>query len=190
MRRETQRCRQAIELASNGRAVALVSSGDPGIYGMAGLVYEILDKDKKRLDVEIVCGVTASSAAAAVLGAPLMVDYAVISLSDLLIPWERIEKRLRAAAEADMVTVLYNPKSMKRTGQIEKSREIFLRRHPPSTPVGIVTKAGMNEQKVVMADLGSFLDYNIDMRSVVIVGNSSTSILDGKMVTKRGYLMK
>lgn len=187
MCQEVQRCRQAIELAASGRVVALVSSGDPGIYGMAGLIYEILDKDNKKLEVEIVCGITASSAAAAALGAPLMVDYAVISLSDLLVPWEQIEKRLMAAAEADMVTVLYNPKSIKRTEQIKKAREIFLNCHPPVTPVGIVCQAGMPEQKVVFSDLEKFLDYPIDMRSVVVVGNSSTAMLNGKMVTRRGY---
>jgi precorrin-3B C17-methyltransferase len=164
-----------------------VSGGDPGVYGMAGLIYEILDKENKKLEVEIICGITASSAAAAVLGAPLMMDYAVISLSDLLVPWEQIEKRLLAAAEANLVTVLYNPKSIKRTEQIKKAREIFLRHYPTSTPVGIVSQAGMPEQKVVITDLEKFLDYPIDMRSVVVVGNSSTAILDGKMVTRRGY---
>jgi precorrin-3B C17-methyltransferase len=187
MRQEVQRCRQAIELAASGRVVALVSSGDPGIYGMAGLVYEILAKENKKLAVEIVCGITASSAAAAVLGAPLMVDYAVVSLSDLLVSWEQIEKRLLAVAAADLVTVLYNPKSIKRTEQIKKAREIFLRHHPSTTPVGIVSQAGMAEQKVVLTDLEKFLDYPIDMRSVVVVGNSSTVMLNGKMVTRRGY---
>lgn len=187
MRQEVQRCRRAIELAASGRVVALVSSGDPGIYGMAGLVYEILAKENKKLAVEIVCGITASSAAAAVLGAPLMVDYAVISLSDLLVPWEQIEKRLLAVAAAGLVTVLYNPKSIKRTEQIKKAREIFLGHHPPTTPVGIVSQAGMAEQKVVLTDLEKFLYYPIDMRSVVVVGNSSTVMLNGKMVTRRGY---
>jgi precorrin-3B C17-methyltransferase len=187
MRQEVQRCRQAIELAASGRTVALVSSGDSGIYGMAGLVYEILDSEKKKPEVEIVCGITASSAAAAVLGAPLMLDYAVISLSDLLVSWEMIEKRLRAAAEADLVTVFYNPKSQKRSEQIKKTREIFLNHRPPSTPVGIVTRAGMQDEAVVISDLEHFLDHPIDMRSVVVVGNSSTAILNGKMVTKRGY---
>jgi precorrin-3B C17-methyltransferase len=154
---------------------------------MAGLVYEILDREKKEIEVEVVCGVTASSAAAAVLGAPLMADYAAISLSDLLIPWEKIEKRLLAVAQADMVTVLYNPKSEKRVEQIQKTREIFLRHLLPSTPVGIVTRAGMPEQSVVITDLENFLDYPIGMRSVVVVGNSSTAVLGGKMITKRGY---
>ena len=187
MRQEVQRCRQAIELAASGRTVALVCSGDPGIYGMAGLVYQILAGEKKKPEVEIVCGITASSAAAAVLGAPLMLDYAVISLSDLLVPWEMIEKRLRAAAEADLVTVLYNPKSKKRTEQIRKTRGIFLSCRPPTTAVGIVTRAGMQDEIAVISDLEGFLDHPIDMRSVVVVGNSSTAIMGGKMVTKRGY---
>ena len=188
MRQEIPRCRHAIELAASGRLVALVSSGDPGIYGMAGLVYEILEKTQNKPEVEIVCGITASSAVAAVLGAPLMLDYAVISLSDLLIPWEIIEKRLLAAAESDLVTVLYNPKSTKRTQQIINTREIFLRYRPSNTPVGIVTQAGMPSQGEIITDLDNFLDYPIDMRSVVVLGNSYTTLINGKMITRRGYL--
>ncbi len=186
MRQEVERCREALERARAGASVALVSSGDPGIYGMAGLALELLDGEE--LDVEIVPGVSAVQAAAARLGAPLMHDFAVISLSDLLTPWELIRRRLRAAAEADFVVALYNPKSHGRTTQLAEAREILLAHRPPSTPVGIVRNACRPGETVTVTDLGTLLDHPVDMLSVVIVGNASTTVDSaGRMVTPRGY---
>lgn len=189
MTREVDRCRSAIDLAARGKRVALVSSGDPGIYGMAGLVLEMLHGDGLlgRLEVEIVPGITSATAAAARLGAPLMHDFAVISLSDLLTPWEVIEKRLEAASAGDFVIVLYNPASHKRVEQIRSAREIMLRHKSPSTPVGLVRNAEREDEKVMITDIEHMTGQLIDMLTVVIVGNSSTRRLGDFMVTPRGY---
>jgi precorrin-3B C17-methyltransferase len=187
MRDEVQRCRLAIQKAREGRRVALVSSGDPGVYGMAGLVLEILEQEPADVLVTILPGITAASAAAALLGAPLMVDFAVVSLSDLLVSWDVIEKRLRNAAQGDFVTVLYNPKSAKRDWQIEKARKIFLEARKPSTPVGIARHIGSADESVEIATLGDFTSRTIDMNTVVIIGNSTTGIARERMVTPRGY---
>ncbi|MFA7467743.1 MAG: precorrin-3B C(17)-methyltransferase [Desulfotomaculaceae bacterium] len=189
MTREIERCRKAVEVASSGRRVAVISSGDPGVYGMAGLVLEIMETEGLlgKVPVEIIPGITSGTASAAKLGAPLMHDFAVISLSDLLTPWETIEKRLDAAARADFVIVLYNPASKKRTWQIEKAQEIFLRHKPPTTPVGIVKNAAREEETVVITDLQGMLEHPVDMLSTVIVGNHSTRQLGDFMVTPRGY---
>lgn len=189
MTREIERCRKAVEVASSGRRVAVVSSGDPGVYGMAGLVLEIMETEGLLgvIPVEIIPGITSATASAARLGAPLMHDFAVISLSDLLTPWEAIEKRLEAAARADFVVVLYNPASKKRTWQIEKAQEIFLRHKPPTTPVGIVKNAAREEETVVITDLQGMLAHPVDMLSTVIVGNRSTLQVGDFMVTPRGY---
>lgn len=189
MRQEVERCRLAIEQASAGRQVALVSSGDAGIYGMAGLVLELLDQDK--LEVEIVPGVSAVQAAAARLGAPLMHDFAVISLSDLLTPWPLIRQRLDAAGRSDLVVALYNPKSRGRTTQIDDARSILLRSRAPDTPVGIVRNASRDGEVVTVTDLESMLEHEIDMFSLVIIGNGSTRIDGaGRMVTPRGYVSR
>jgi len=189
MTREIERCRKAVEVASAGRRVAVVSSGDPGVYGMAGLVLEIMEAQGLLgvIPVEIIPGITSANASAAKLGAPLMHDFAVISLSDLLTPWETIAKRLEAAARADFVIVLYNPASKKRTWQIEKAQEIFLRHKPPTTPVGIVKNAARAEETVVITDLQSMLAHPVDMLSTVIVGNRSTRQAGDFMITPRGY---
>lgn len=187
MRKEVERCKKAIELAENGKVVALVSSGDPGIYGMAGLVLE-LSAGNKNIDVEIVPGISAVNAAASALGAPLMHDFAVISLSDLLTPWEKIESRLRCAASADFVAALYNPKSTKRNWQIKTARDIFMQYRTPKTPVGLYVKAD-GEQRYFISDLTSFIELPIDMNTTIIIGNSQTYIADGKMITPRGYII-
>jgi precorrin-3B C17-methyltransferase len=151
--------------------VALISSGDAGIYGMAGLALELAGREGVAIPIEIVPGVTAASAAAARLGAPLMLDFACISLSDLLVPWEMIRKRLEAVASADLVAVLYNPRSKKRSDQLEEASSIFGRYREGKTPVGIGTAVGTEDEEIILSDLDHFLDLNINMRSVVIIGN-------------------
>lgn len=192
MTRETERCSAAVQLALEGVKTAVVSTGDPGVYGMAGLVLEILaEKDpEKKVEVAIVPGVSAANAAASVLGAPLMSDYAVVSLSDLLTPWGVIEKRLAAAADGDFVTAIYNPKSRKRTGHFTRACEILGTRLPPATPVGIVRNALREGQTAEITTLGRAPEADIDMMSVVIVGNISTRVINGRMVTPRGYEKK
>ncbi len=187
MGKEVERCRRAIRFAGEGKRVSLISSGDPGVYGMAGLTLEIMAKEGQDLPVEVIPGVPAANAAAALLGAPLMVDYATISLSDLLVPWETIVKKLEAAVSSDMVVVLYNPKSSRRTRQIEEARKIFLEYRSPETPVGIATGMGSEEERVAVTDLESFLQHDIDMRSVVIIGNSTTYRQGDLLITPRGY---
>lgn len=189
MMQEVQRCTLALEAAAAGKKVAVVSSGDSGVYGMAGLVLELLLKypADKRPKVEIVPGISAVSAAASILGAPLMHDFAVISLSDLLTPWELIKKRAALAAEGDFVIALYNPKSKKRIGHIEEIREIVLQHRAPETPVGIVNSATREGQAVCIAKLETFTQEHIDMFSLVIIGNSNTYVKDGYMITPRGY---
>ena len=187
MTREAERCRMALLRAAEGRTVSLVSSGDPGVYGMAGLVLEIAAADRIRLPIEIIPGVTASQALAARLGAPLMCDFATLSLSDLLVPWETIRKRLEAVAAADLVAALYNPRSQKRTRQLDEAAEIFRRHRPGTTPVGVGTALGSPGERLHLSDLDHFLALPIDMRSVVIIGNGSTRRIADWLVTPRGY---
>ncbi|HHW43333.1 MAG TPA: precorrin-3B C(17)-methyltransferase [Desulfotomaculum sp.] len=189
MTREVERCTAAIEQAKGGKRVALVSSGDPGVYGMAGLALELLERDDllDRVEVEIIPGITSASAAAALLGAPLMHDFAVISLSDLLTPWEVIQKRLDLAARGDFVIVLYNPASHQRKNQIREAREIMLQHKPGSTPAGIVRNAYREQEKVVITDLEHLLDHPIDMLCTVIIGNARTRRIEDYLVTPRGY---
>lgn len=189
MMREVERCEEALAIAASGRRVALVSSGDAGVYGMAGLALELANvKPGEAPEIIVVPGVSAVQAAASVLGAPLMHDFAVISLSDLLTPWELIRKRLDAAARADFVTALYNPRSKGRVTQLEEAREIFLAHRSPDATVGIVRNACRQGEERVVATLADMLGHQIDMFSIVIIGNSAT-FLDGKgkMVTPRGY---
>jgi cobalt-precorrin 5A hydrolase / precorrin-3B C17-methyltransferase len=183
---EAERAEAAISLAGQGRQVALVSSGDAGIYGMAGPVFELLGEGQQPT-VEVVPGVTAAGAAAALLGAPLMLDFAVISLSDLLVPWARIERRLRAAAAGDLVIVLYNPASSRRTVQLPRAARIILEHRSAETPVGIVRDAERPEQSVQLASLDDLDRAPVDMRTVVVVGNSATVRLGDRLVTRRGY---
>ena len=189
MTKEKERCQQAVEAAASGRRVAVVSSGDPGVYGMAGLVLETMESSGLlgKLPVEVVPGITSATASAAKLGAPLMHDFAVISLSDLLTPWETIEARLEAAARSDFVVVLYNPASKKRTRQIEKAREILLLHRQPQTPVGIVKNTAREKESVIITTLDCMTEHSIDMLSTVIVGNSSTRRAGDFIITPRGY---
>lgn len=187
MKRERERAEQALALAASGKEVAIVSSGDAGIYGMAGLVLELKQKKGLTLKVEVVAGITAASAAAALLGAPLMQDCALISLSDLLIPWSVIAQRLELAARADLAIALYNPRSSKRITQLERARAILLKYLSAHTPVGIVRNASRAQQEKVITTLDRLLDGPIDMFTVILIGNSQTFSCDGLMITPRGY---
>ena len=189
MRKEIERVELAIQEAQLGKIVSIISSGDPGVYGMAGLVLEIAYKENIDLPIEIIPGIPAANAAAAVLGAPLMHDYAVISLSDLLTPWEIIEKRVKCAAESDFVIVLYNPMSSQRDWQLKKASEIILRHKSPNTPVGIVKDASREGESVVLTTLDKMITHHIDMTTVIIIGNSTTFNYRNYMVTRRGYHM-
>ncbi|MBM4236768.1 MAG: precorrin-3B C(17)-methyltransferase [Firmicutes bacterium] len=186
---EIERCRFAASEALKGKKVALVSGGDPGIYGMAGLMLQVAGEGDEKLPVEIIPGITAAGAAAAVLGAPLMHDFAVISLSDLLTPWVLIEKRLHAAASADMVIVLYNPRSKSRKDLLARAVQIIEEQITGDPAVGLVRAAGREGQEVRKASLKSLLEHLdfIDMATLVIIGNSNTYWQDGKMITPRGY---
>ncbi len=209
MTQEVDRCRKAVDFAAAGRTVAVISSGDPGVYAMAGLVFEILrqgsggkgqgSREKKDTslriphsafripEVEVVPGISALNACASRLGAPLMHDFASISLSDRLTPWPMIEKRLEAAASADFVIVLYNPRSKGRAGHMSKARELILRYRLPETPVGIVKGAMRDHETVIVTDLGNMRDDDIDMQTTVIIGNSKTFRWNNLMITPRGY---
>ena len=188
MTKEADRCRAALQKAASGKNVALVSSGDAGVYGMAGLALELMREENLQVDVEVVPGVSAAIAAAARLGAPLMLDYASISLRDLLTPWELIRKRLEAAASADFVTALYNPKSKKRVDQLVEAAEIFRRHRPGTTPVGICTSVGYEgEERIIISTLDHFMEHEIGMMTIIIIGNSETWFDGTWMVTPRGY---
>lgn len=187
MTREVGRCTAALERAAGGETVALVSSGDAGVYGMAGLALEIAVEREIRIPVEIIPGGTSAAAAAAKLGAPLMLDFAAISLSDLLVPWATIVERLSASAAADFVVVLYNPRSRKRKKHLEEAVRIFREQRPGSTPVGIATAVGRGGEKIILTDLDHLLDHEINMQSTVIIGNRSSQALGGWFVTPRGY---
>ncbi|MBN1244055.1 precorrin-3B C(17)-methyltransferase [Candidatus Bathyarchaeota archaeon] len=187
MGREVERARVAVLYALKNKRVVVVSSGDAGVYGMAGVVLEIAALENAEVPIEIVPGVTAATVAAAKLGAPLVSDFAVISLSDLLTPWSVIEKRLEAAAEADFVIVLYNPQSPGRTEPLTKAHEILLKHRRAETPVGIVRLAGRDGEEAVVTTLKAMVDAEIDMVTTVVVGNSTTRVVNGRMVTPRGY---
>lgn len=202
MTEEVKRCSLALDLARAGKTVALVSGGDPGIYGMAGLVLELWKRRREEnpeaaspeaglapegFSVEIVPGISALNAAAARLGAPLAHDFAVISLSDRLTPWPVIEKRLDQAAAGDFVTVLYNPKSKGRPGYVEKTKEIFLRYRPEETPVGLVKGAGRDGERIAITTLAGLISQPVDMETTVIIGNSKTYVWNDLLITPRGY---
>ncbi len=190
MMQEVKRCREALVQAERGKKIALVCSGDPGIYAMAGLVFELVKERDSRVRVEVIPGIASLNSCASLLGAPLMHDFAVISLSDLLTSWEMIEKRLDAAAMADFVITLYNPKSRKRTTQIIRARDIILHHRSADTPVGIVTGAMRENEKICLTTLEKMADKEIGMQSTVIIGNSTTFIHADKMITPRGYRNK
>lgn len=185
MREETARARAAVAQAAAGAQVAVVSGGDPGVYGMAAPVLEVAVA--AGVPVTVVPGVTAATAAAALLGAPLGHDFAVVSLSDLLTPWPVIVKRLEAAAAADFVLVLYNPSSTKRRERWLEAVEILRAARPAVTPVGIIWDAGRPGEQKVLCDLATVTTHPVDMRATVIVGNSRTYVANGVMLTPRGY---
>lgn len=188
MRAEIERVQEAVRLAVAGKRVALVSSGDAGVYGMAGLALETAEaQGAGSLPIEIIPGVTAASAAAALLGAPLMCDFAVISLSDLLVPLERIMMRLKAVIGADMVVALYNPRSHSRTDPFDQAMAIIRAHRPPTTLVGIARALGQAEESTTIAQLGELNPEVIDMHTVLLIGNSQTRRLGHRMVNPRGY---
>ncbi len=196
MTQEVERAHQCIDLAKSGKIVSLVSSGDPGIYGMAGLIYETLAESgwnpKDGLHVEIIPGVSALNSCASIIGSPLMTDFAVVSMSDLLVPWEIIEKRVEAAAQGDFVIVIYNPASKKRIHQLEKTRQILLKYRKSTTPVAIIKGAFRESETIVMTDLDDLPNHSdtLGMISTVIIGNSSTYTYKDLMINPRGYKSK
>jgi precorrin-3B C17-methyltransferase len=187
---ETERARLALEHAGAGRSVCVISSGDAGVYGMASLVFELAAAGDKAClpEIMVVPGISAVNACAALLGAPLAHDFAVVSLSDLLTPWEKIERRLMAAAEADFVIALFNPQSQRRDWQFHRAQEIIAGSRSAETPVGIVTNAYRPGQSVRITTVGEMARAPVDMLTTVIVGNSQTREFAGAMVTPRGYL--
>ena len=180
----------ALEEAVKGQRVALVSSGDSGIYGMAGIMLQVVQAAAAEVEVHNIAGVTAASSGAAMLGAPLMNDFAVISLSDLMTPYEQIMKRVRCAAEGDFVLCLYNPKSRKRQEHLAEAVDVIRRYRPEETPVGLVHKAGRADGFCEITTLDGLKSADVDMFTTVIIGNSMTYVRDGKMITPRGYSLE
>ena len=188
MTQEKERCVRAIELASGGKNICVVSSGDSGVYGMAGLIFELVgDTPSIDIDIEVIPGITAALSGAALLGSPLTNDFAVISLSDLLTPWEMIEKRLRAAAVGDFTVCLYNPGSKKRVEQLRIACDILLEQFPESRLCGIARNIGREEQSISLLTLGELRQTRVDMTTTIFIGNSQTKRIGGRMVTPRGY---
>ena len=186
MRQERDRVEMALQLVNEGKTVSLVCSGDSQLYGMAGLAIELSEK-YPEVDIEVVAGVTAAFTGGAVLGSPMTHDLALISLSDLLTPMEKIEKRLRCAAEGDFVIALYNPSSKKRAGYLRKACDIILAYRPEETVCGYVRNIGREGQESRILSLGELRDTQVDMFTTVFIGSSETRIINGKMVTPRGY---
>ena len=188
MKREIDRAEQAFELAEEGRTVVVISSGDAGIYGMAPLILEMKQKRSSDVEIEVLPGISAFQKAASLLGAPIGHDLCLISLSDLLTPWDVIERRIHAAAFGDFVTAVYNPRSNGRYWQLSRLREVFLTDgRSAETPVGLVRQAGREDQTVTLTTLGTLNVEDVDMFTVVIIGNSQSYVQDGKMITPRGY---
>ena len=187
MKRERERAEMAFMLAEEGKTVVVISSGDAGIYGMTPLIYEM--KRERQSDIEVIAlpGISAFQKAASLLGAPIGHDMCIISLSDLMTPWEVIERRIQAAATGDFVTAVYNPKSHGRYWQLYRLQELFLQMRSPDTPVGYVRQAGREQQEVKMTTLAQFDPEDVDMFTVIIIGNSQSYVADGKMITPRGY---
>lgn len=186
---EVDRAQQAVASARDGKRTVMVCSGDAGIYAMAGLLMEILETEDllETIPFEVVPGVPAFNAAAALLGAPLMHDFASVSLSDLLTPWNVIEKRLRLASEADFVIAIYNPRSKKRHDHLRKALDIIMENRDSTTPVGIVGRAYREGQSVMVTELGKVNPGDVDMQTMLIIGNSATRLAGGRMLTPRGY---
>ncbi|WP_338450754.1 precorrin-3B C(17)-methyltransferase [Niallia oryzisoli] len=194
MTEEVSRAQEAVKQAENGKKVAVISSGDAGVYGMAGLIYEVLIekgwKQETGVEVEVVPGISAINSCASLIGAPVMHDSCTISLSDHLTPWELIAKRVEAAAQADFVIALYNPRSGRRTRQIIETQKILLKYRSPQTPVGLVKSAYRDRQNIVITNLAEMLNHDIGMLTTVIIGNSSTFLYDNLIITPRGYQRK
>ena len=186
MRKEIERCQLAFDEAEKGKNVAMICSGDAGVYGMAGLMLEI-GESYPQISVEVIPGVTAATGGAAVLGAPLIHDFALISLSDLMTPWEKIEKRLLCASEADFVICLYNPSSRKRHDYLQKACDLMMQRKSPETVCGTVQSIGRDGQTMQVMTLKELRDTQVDMFTTVFIGNSQTRNINGRMVTPRGY---
>ena len=186
MKKEVDRCVMAFEEAKKGKVVSMICSGDAGVYGMSGLMYEV-GVNYPEVELEIIPGVTAATGGAAVLGAPMIHDFCLISLSDLLTPWEKIEARLLAAAEADFVVCLYNPSSRKRSDYLQKACDLMMQYKSPETVCGIVSYIGRDGEHYEVMDLKTLRDTKVDMFTTVWVGNSQTKEINGKMVTPRGY---
>lgn len=187
MKREKTRAEEAYNYAAKGKVVTVISSGDAGIYGMAPLIYEMQREKGSNIPIEVLPGISAFQKAASLLGAPVGHDFCVLSLSDLMTPWELIEKRIKAAAMADFITAIYNPKSEGRYWQLYRLIELFLQERDPQTPVGFVRQAGREEQEVTVTTLADFDPEQVDMFTVILIGNSQTYRFDNKMITPRGY---
>ncbi|MDY6029471.1 MAG: precorrin-3B C(17)-methyltransferase [Acidaminococcaceae bacterium] len=188
MRKEVDRCRLALEEALKGKTVAMISSGDAGVYGMAGIMCQVA-AEHPEVEIEVIPGITAACSGAAVLGAPLISDFCLISLSDLLTPWEKIEKRLDCASQADFCICLYNPSSMKRHDYLQRAVDIILRNQPGNIPAGIVRNIGREGEAYELTTLAELRDKEVDMFSTVIIGNTQTEVINGRIVTPRGYKM-
>ena len=186
MKKEVDRCVMAFEEAKKGKVVSMICSGDAGVYGMSGLMYEV-GVNYPEVEMKIIPGVTAATGGAALLGAPLIHDFCLISLSDLLTPWEKIEARLLAAAQADFVVCLYNPSSKKRSDYLQKACDLMMQYKSPETVCGIVSYIGRDGEHYEVMDLKTLRDTKVDMFTTVWVGNSQTKEINGKMVTPRGY---
>ena len=187
MKKERERAEEAFRLAEQGRTVVVISSGDAGLYGMVPLIYEMKKEHQSDVEVEVLPGISAFQKAASLLGAPIGHDLCIISLSDLMTPWEVIERRIKCAADGDFVTAIYNPKSHGRYWQLYRLVELFLKVRSVDTPVGYVRQAGREEQEVKLTTLGAFDPEDVDMFTVILIGNSQSYISDGKMITPRGY---
>ena len=186
MRKEVDRCKLALEEALKNQTVAMISSGDAGVYGMAGIMCQVC-KEHPEVEIEVVPGITAACSGAAVLGAPLIADFCTISLSDLLTPWEKIEKRLDCASQADFCIALYNPSSIKRHDYLQKACDIMLKNQPGTIPCGIVRNIGREGEAYELTTLAELREKQVDMFSTVIIGNTQTEVINGRMVTPRGY---
>jgi cobalt-precorrin 5A hydrolase/precorrin-3B C17-methyltransferase len=190
MTEEVKRAKTAIEYALKGMIVSVVSGGDPGVYGMAGLIFEILAQNNLEVEVEVIPGISAFNAASSKVGAPIMNDFACISLSDRLTPWDEIEKRLEYAAKSDFVIILYNPKSSKRRENLTKAKEIILKYRDNNTPVAIVKNATREGEEVFITNLDNMDSYPVDMNTTIIIGNSQSYIYKNFFITPRGYRRK
>lgn len=189
MRKEEERCRLALKEAAQGKTVAMLCSGDAGVYGMAGLLLE-LSAEYSGVEIEVIPGVTAATSGAALLGAPLMHDFAVISLSDAMTPWETIEARLRAAASSGMIICLYNPESKKRPGYLKRACRILLEYADPDTVCGIARQIAREGESSRIMTLAELAEVSADMFTTVFIGNQTTKRIRDRMVTPRGYLIK